>query len=631
MQEKLYYSCKVWGFVKYYHSEVSVCNVNWDSVLLSTLPTIFSATTFNQFNDALDTMLAAAGPMVISSSYFPDTIPIERKRNRDWSWVSSPMLRTDVRIQLDTIKNNFRPHPICWVKNNTFTSSYNGYLVFPYDSLGLNVNTATSFPDQNHRLLMFFKYWNIIRYFYPYNYVLDTTCDTTLFHYARRIANCPDAPSLFSLYLQIAQSLNDAHVYAYTYSTNYTIPPGASLPYLRLKFVEGKYVVIKSNEPNIYPGDVIISVDGRTPTQWEDSLNKFYSSGNLSVFHRSMCDRMLRRNIIGTNELVVVEDSLGVNHTYNVTTVSPTINPTFFYSYYYPVDSIGTLQWTTLPCDIGYVNMGNLSPSNVNTMYSELKHKSAIIFDLRNYPQGTAWPIANLMFPNKLQFSKNLNPDVTYPGTYKWYNDYLGVNGNPTPYTGKIAILIDEQTQSQAEYSCMILEAMPNVIKIGSQTAGADGDVTYWKVSQDIRTGMSSAGIFYPNGDSTQRIGIVPDTVISPTRVAIRHKKDLVLEKALKALECNLGISYMTSTPFIDIHPNPTNNILIIESDMGSDNIDVEIYLSDLLGRHILQKRCLVTQGQLREKLSIEHLSSGLYLLEIKTQNDLLLYKIIKQ
>ena len=72
-QQKLYYSCKVWGFVKYYHSRVSVCQVNWDSVLLHTLPLIKNAVTNNEFNDALDTMLLAAGPMEIATTPSPDT------------------------------------------------------------------------------------------------------------------------------------------------------------------------------------------------------------------------------------------------------------------------------------------------------------------------------------------------------------------------------------------------------------------------------------------------------------------------------------------------------------------------------------------------------------------------------
>src|ERR1035437_1443752 len=146
-QQKLYYSCKVWGFVKYYHSRVSVCQVNWDSVLLHTLPLIKNAVTNNEFNDALDTMLLAAGPMEIATTPSADTLPPELKRNLNFGWINDPIFRSDVKVLLDTIKNNLRPRLICWVHSN------GGYPVFPYDSLMINSNTKTNYPDEFTRLL----------------------------------------------------------------------------------------------------------------------------------------------------------------------------------------------------------------------------------------------------------------------------------------------------------------------------------------------------------------------------------------------------------------------------------------------------------------------------------------------
>src|ERR1700728_2566658 len=79
-QQKLFYTCKVWGFVKYFHSNVSTCGVNWDSVLLHCLPLVKNAVTQNDFNNALDTMLNAAGPMAITHAPPCDTVPPELSR-----------------------------------------------------------------------------------------------------------------------------------------------------------------------------------------------------------------------------------------------------------------------------------------------------------------------------------------------------------------------------------------------------------------------------------------------------------------------------------------------------------------------------------------------------------------------
>ena len=94
---------------------------------------------------------------------------------------------------------------------------------------------------------------------------------------------------------------------------------------------------------------------------------------------------------------------------------------------------------------------------------------------------------------------------------------------------------MNEITQSQAEYSCMVLQAAyKRVTIIGSQTAGADGDVTGIKIPGGITTAFSGHGIHYPDGKPTQGIGIVPDIPIAPTIKGIKEGRDEVLERAIQ-------------------------------------------------------------------------------------------------
>ena len=252
LQQKLYYTCKVWGFVKYYHSNVSTCHVNWDSILLHTLPLVENATTNNQFNDALDTMLLAAGSMILSTTYFPDTLSPALKRNRNWNWIDSSSFRIDVQTILDTIRNNFRPHPNCWVEvdpnayTRTISEPWGGYLQFPYDSTLLNVNTITNFPDDNHRLLMLFKFWNIVRYFNPNNYVLDIPWDTTLYNFVAQIDSVNNDQSMYMLYQKIFTTLNDTHVFATSYSNYYQITPGFYTPFVTKEETYGQFDAVES-------------------------------------------------------------------------------------------------------------------------------------------------------------------------------------------------------------------------------------------------------------------------------------------------------------------------------------------------------------------------------------------------
>ncbi len=626
MQEKLYYTCKVWGFVKYYHSEVSMCNVNWDSVLLAVLPDVRSATTSTQFNNAMMDMLNAAGPMVLSTSYFPDTLPSELKRNRDWSWISSPVLRPDVRTILDTIKNNFRPHLGCWVDytSATATGPYS-YLTFGADSVILRLSTTTTFPTQDQRLLMFYKYWNIIKYFNPYNYVTDVSWDTVLYNYCVPISTVTTAEALFHLYEKISATLDDAHADRLTYSSTFQSLPGFYMPKLRLRYYEGKYVVVKSGISGIVPGDALVTIDGKTATQWEDSLRQYCSIGNTSVFRRQMYNTFLGRKVNGTIINLVVEDSTATNHTFNVSCVWPPGDPSFFYADFYTVDSLSIIHWKTLNCDIGYVNMANLAIGEENSMYSELLNKSAIIFDLRNGSLGATLNTAKLLFPGSTEVAKYTIPDVNYPGTFFWNHQYIGVP-NPSFYTGKVILLMDENSQSYDEWSCMALGATGNVIKVGNQTAGADGDISRVKLSNDLYAGFTSLGTFYPNGDSTQRIGIVPDSIVSQTRLSIRRGRDNVLEKALKIAGCEVSVSDIPGEQSnISIYPNPANETITIKTNnIQSENITATI--TDISGRILLQMEI-----NNNATLDIRRLTAGMYFVNVKTRDRFFVTKMIKE
>jgi len=630
-QQKLYYTCKVWGVVKYYHSRVSNCLVNWDSVLVANLPAVKNAATDSAFNDVLDTMLAVAGPMTIATTALPDTLPVELKRNRTFGWMSDPVFRNDVQIALDTIKNNFRPHPICWVDNKYKTTPGAFFMIFPYDSLMLNINTTTSFPDEWHRLLVLFKHWNMISYFYPYNYILDKPIDTVLFNNILSYSNASNASDFFKAIKHMTAEFNDAHVDGLTWSNNYSFPePGYYCPYLLLKYIENKYVAVKSSVAGIVPGDAIVSVDGLTTTQWEDSLKNYISAGNPSVLRRTMCEYLLG-GTYGSIATIVSQDSTGSIHTINATR-NTYIYSTWFPTYYYPNDSLNRTNWTTMRCGVGYANIGNLSIAGADSMYQQLNNAPAIIIDIRNYPvSSSVWELAYLMYAGPKMFSKFTVPDLTYPGTFSWLLDSLGVSGNPTPYNGTVIVLCNQETQSAAEFDCMILRALPKTIIIGSQTAGADGNVTYFKLSPDIQTGFTSLGVFYPNGDSTQRIGIIPDTFLSPTRAGIRHGRDELLDKALY-IACKIAAvqNINNNQATIKIYPNPADDIVYIQA--ANINTDkVKISITDVTGKSLEEKEYRPANNELNTDFNVRTFPPGIYIVQFKTDTEQYNYKLIKR
>ena len=90
-------------------------------------------------------------------------------------------------------------------------------------------------------------------------------------------------------------------------------------------------------------------------------------------------------------------------------------------------------------------------------MKENLIKTKAIIFDLRNKPNGTLFSIINYISSEKKDFYSAIYPDLDYPGKFIWVkNNQCGQNG-VLKYKGKVILLVNEKTQSHAEYTAMCL------------------------------------------------------------------------------------------------------------------------------------------------------------------------------
>jgi len=149
-----------------------------------------------------------------------------------------------------------------------------------------------------------------------------------------------------------------------------------------------------------------------------------------------------------------------------------------------------------------------------------------MVFDLTAY-----------LTPKKTPFVKFSIGSLSQPGlfTFTEVTETGGTMGKT--YKGKVIVLVNELTQSQAEYTAMALRTAPNVTIIGSTTAGADGNISEIVLPGNIRTAISGIGVYYPDGKETQRIGIVPDYEIYPTVEGVKKEKDEVLEMAMAMIK----------------------------------------------------------------------------------------------
>ncbi|MCF8297943.1 MAG: thiol protease/hemagglutinin PrtT [Saprospiraceae bacterium] len=88
-------------------------------------------------------------------------------------------------------------------------------------------------------------------------------------------------------------------------------------------------------------------------------------------------------------------------------------------------------------------------------------------------------------------------------------------------------------------------------------------------------------------------------------------------------------ISHDELSNSISIYPNPANHALHLE--INNLQNDMELSIRDLSGRIVKEISIIKTQAIFSSEIQIENLNSGLYFLTIKSENDIVVKKFVKE
>ena len=182
------------------------------------------------------------------------------------------------------------------------------------------------------------------------------------------------------------------------------------------------------------------------------------------------------------------------------------------------------------------MKLSSIKAADVPNYIEQARGTKGLIIDIRNYPsEFVVFALGDLLVDHETAFARFTNADLANPGAFYW-NHTESLSSALPHYSGKIVILVDEISQSQAEFTAMALRAAPNAIVVGSMTAGADGNVSEIPLPGGLRTLISGIGVFYPDKRPTQRVGIVPDVEARPSIAGIRAGHHEVLEAAIRQI-----------------------------------------------------------------------------------------------
>lgn len=511
----------IWGFLKYHHPKVASGDLNWDYELFRIMPQILSAKSTNERDAIFTAWIASLGDFKTTSLREPkDKI----KFKPDLDWITTSNFSNELTAALNNVKIAKR------TDNHYYLAFHSG--VNNPDFKNENAYRKMVYPDTGFRLLTLFRYWNMIQYYFPYKNLIEEDWKMVLEEFIPKFIQAKDETEYTLTTLEIIARIHDTHANIWGGNAVLNKFYGSKFAAAEIKFVEEKAVVTRfyddklGEESGLKVGDIIASVNQKPMEEFvKDKLHRTPAS-NYPTQLRDIANLVLRTN---DDELTVEYIRDGKKNQQKIATY--TTDKINIYKFYEEKDSC----FKFVAKDIAYINNGSVKRKYLPELWEQYKDTKGLIIDARNYPSDfVIYQLGRYLVDKKSPFVKFSKGSFKQPGMFTFYKTYNVWRSRGENYRGKVVILVNETTQSSAEFHTMAYQQSPNAIVMGSTTAGADGNVSDISLPGGISTMISGIGVYYPDGRETQRIGIVPDIEVRPTIEGVKMGRDEVLEKAIE-------------------------------------------------------------------------------------------------
>lgn len=505
---------RIWGFAKYHHPAFASHSINADAEYFCLLNDVLQAPD-SMRNDICLKWLSELGSYAIRNK--EDNVNIETFN--DFNWISDSLslgksLSESLMKLRDADPGNNR-----YVKQTPVNVSYieTQYSDIPQD------NAA-------YRLLGVAKFWNAVDSYSPNRNLTDRPWNDVLAEY---IALAFDRSVGFSsLYSRMVSELCDTHVNSW-----YVPIFGGRFVPLMCKFAEDRLFVTDTCSlvaNNFEIGDEIILIDSIRPIKRLNELAPYIPHSNRSTLLR---DGSYATLLTAKSEVCVEYVREGKTYT---TMVSSVDGSEFVNRRFSSQNTSSKPGFKEVAGGVGYINISNLTCKDEQDLESFLASHDKLIIDLRSYP--AEYDVLHKLLPTFFfsqarEAAEVLLPQVHRPGGFIRTTVSTRKTSEPDKlYKGRVVLLVNSHSQSMSEYFTMFLQTIPGSVTIGSQTAGADGDVTRIQLPY-ASFNITGAGICYPDGTNAQRNGVKIDMVVESSAEEVMRGMDEQLQAAIDYLQ----------------------------------------------------------------------------------------------
>lgn len=512
---------RVWGFLKYYHPAIAQGNYNWDYELFRFLPGYTEITSEQERNKLLINWIDSLGEMTPCENCETTAKNSPIKPDLDWIKVQEEELQEKLRSVYENRSQG---------KHFYLRTAPTGNAIFKNE----NAYSEMTYPDDGFRLLALYRYWSIINYLFPYKHLTDTDWNLVLGQYIPEFINADNELEYELTALKIIAEVRDTHANLSEGGDKIQEWKGKNYPPFQLRFIENKLVVTEyynselKDEGVLKTGDIITHINGKSIEEIIEEKKQYYPASNIPARLRAMAFDLLRSN---SSEIAIKYTSANEKQSINLKL--------------YPRKELDMSEWYNkskpesfklLENNIGYIYLGTIQENDIPQIKETFKDTRGIIIDIRNYPSTfVPFSLGSFFVSESTPFVKFTKVDIDNPGEFT-FTEPVEIPGTANSYKNKLVVLVNEESISQSEYTAMAFRAGDNTTIIGSTTAGADGNISQILLPGGLKTIISGIGVYYPDGEQTQRIGIVPDIKVTPTIQGIINDEDELLEKAIETI-----------------------------------------------------------------------------------------------
>ncbi|MGA9669290.1 MAG: S41 family peptidase [Terracidiphilus sp.] len=516
---------KVWGFLKYNQQGVTRGKLHWDYELFRVMPAVLAAPDRVAVRVVLLQWISRLGP-AFACSYCAHLDLGDLELRPDLAWLGDEvLLGKELGSTLLSIQENRAPD------GKQFYVSLAPGVGNPSFEHELSYGNI-KYPDAGFQILALYRLWNIIEYWAPNRDIVGEDWNGVLREFLPRIALAKTSEEYQRELMALIAMVHDTHANLWS-SLSVRPPAGECRLPVNMRFVGASAVVAGFTSADggaksgFKAGDVVTDLDGQPVDKLIASWTPYYADSNEAARLRDIARAMTN----GACGPVTVGVRRGNDAVAVPAQRLPATSMTVSSTHDLPGDTFRLLS-----PDVAYLKLSSVKAAEVDHYLSLAAKTKGLIIDIRNYPsEFVAYSLGAHLVDKSTQFAKFTHGDLSNPGAFHWESP-VSLKPSDPHYEGKVVVLVDEVSQSQAEFTTMAFRSSPQTVVVGSTTAGADGNVSTIPLPGGFSSQISGLGVSYPDGRPTQQIGIVPDKTVRPTIEGIREGRDEVLEEGVRQI-----------------------------------------------------------------------------------------------